>query len=67
MEQTIKTTFIKADDNKILNRNCIIWVKKMDECLKICTKIDGCHINNTHTICKINNMDSYEELNKNFK
>ena len=61
--------FIKADDNKIINKKCIIWVKKIDECLKICTKVTGCSLENgdTHKLCKVNNNDSYMALNKWFK
>lgn len=60
--------FIKADDNKLLNKNSILWVKKLSECLEVCVKRDGCHLGyNTHKICKINNQDSYENLNKYFE
>ena len=39
----------------------------MDECLAVCCKIDGCDIQHgTHKICKINNLDSYNKLNKLF-
>ena len=59
--------YIKTDDNKILNERCIRWVKKMDECLEVCTKSDGCRTdNNTHKICKLNNPNSYEKLNRFF-
>jgi len=60
--------FIKVDDNVILNMKCIRWVKKMDECLQICSKSDGCSWNgNTHKVCKINNEDSYRRLNRYFE
>jgi hypothetical protein len=59
--------FIRADDNKIINEKCIVWVKKMDDCLRVCTKIDGCAIDGTHKICKLNNTDSYNKLNKYFE
>ena len=44
----------------------------MNECLEICIKTDGCnnniendHLkNNTHRICKINNLNDYNILNK---
>ena len=63
-----KVTFIKTDQNKIINEKCIRWVKKMDDCLDICTKSDGCGISpeETHRLCKINNPNSYEKLNKLF-
>jgi triphosphoribosyl-dephospho-CoA synthetase len=60
--------FIKADDNKILNRNSILWVKKLSECLEVCVSRNGCTVGvNTHKICKINNETSYENLNKYFE
>jgi hypothetical protein len=62
--------FIKADNNKIINERCIRWIKKMDECLLVCTKSNGCSnnqiIEDKHTICKLNNPDSYNKLNQLF-
>lgn len=59
--------FIKTDDDKILNIKCIRWVKKMDECLQICSKSNGCTSGvDTHKVCKINNEDSYKRLNRFF-
>jgi hypothetical protein len=59
--------FIKTDDDKILNIKCIRWVKKMDECLQICTRSNGCRSGiDTHKVCKINNEDSYKRLNRFF-
>ncbi len=59
--------YIKADDNKIINEKCIRWVKKMSECLAVCTMSKGCSIEQTHKICKLNNLDSYNKLNKHFE
>jgi len=60
-------SFIKADDNKIINEKFIRWVKKMDECLEVCQKFTGCEIGkDTHKICKLNNPDSYNKLNIHF-
>lgn len=60
--------FIKVDNNIILNINCIRWVKKMDECLQICSKSNGCYgEKDTHQICKINNLVSYNRINKFFE
>ena len=43
--------------------------KKMSECLEVCTKSIGCDIDTggTHKICKLNNPDSYDKLNKHFE
>lgn len=63
----METNYIKTDDNKIVNEKCIRWVKKMDECLQICTKSNGCKVDfDTHKICKLNNPNSYEKLNRFF-
>lgn len=63
-----KDTYLKTDDNKILNVKHIRWVKKIDDCLEICTKSDGCAVRkNTNRICKLNNVDSYNILNKYFE
>ena len=59
--------YIKTDDNRIINKTHIIWVKKISECLEICTKTDGCSVGiNTHKICKLHNESSYNELNRHF-
>jgi len=63
-----KTLYIKTDDNTIINENYIRWVKKMNDCLEVCVKSRGCTAGTieTHKICKINNMDSYNKLNRYF-
>ena len=69
MENTTEVTFIKTDDNKIINETSIRWVKKIDECLYVCNKPTGCsiYLYDTHKICKATNPDSYDGLNKYFK
>ena len=62
----MENSYIKADDNKIINESCIRWVKKLDSCLEVCTKSSGCSPENTHKICKLNNPESYNKLNQNF-
>ena len=53
MEKT-HISYIKTDDNKILNEKCIRWVKKMGECLEGCTIQTRCTVGiNTHQICKL--------------
>lgn len=66
----IKPSYIKADNNKIINEKMIRWVRKIDECLEVCSKNMGCFGNgqgDTHIICKQNNSDSYNYLNKYFE
>ena len=65
-----KNIYIKTDNNTIINEKSIKWIKKMnkkmDDCLAVCTKSNGCYMKETHLICKINNVDSYNKLNKYF-
>lgn len=59
--------FIKVNDNTVINKNTIRWIKKYDECLAVCNKSDGCIVGRgTHTVCKLTNPDSYALLNKYF-
>ena len=64
-----KPSYLKTDDNIIINERCITWVKKMSDCLEVCTKTTGCSIDkkDTHKICKMYNPDSYNKLNKHFE
>ena len=45
----------------------IRWLKKVDECLLVCTKSNGCADNATHKICKLSTPYSYHKLNDSFK
>jgi hypothetical protein len=67
--QNNQALYLKTDDNKVINENCIRWVKKMGDCLEVCTKSNGCNQSNktTHRICKLNNQDSYNKLNHLFE
>ena len=60
-------SYLKTDDNKIINEKCIRWVKKMGDCLEVCIKTTGCSLGDTHRICKLNNHYSYNKLNKFFR
>jgi hypothetical protein len=62
-----KVSYIKTDDNKILNERSIRWVKKMNDCLEVCIRTYGCRVGvNTHVICESKNPESYNKLNKYF-
>ena len=63
----MENIYLKTDDEKIINEKCIKWINKINDCLYVCTKSSGCvGIIDTHKICKINNLDSYNKLNKHF-
>lgn len=59
--------YLKIDEDIIINENCIRWVKKIGDCLEICTKQEGCNFNTTHKLCKLNERESYNKLNKHFE
>lgn len=59
-----QNTFIKVDNNKVINEKSIKWIKKMGECLEVCTRSNGCTVEkDTHSICKFHTPDSYKKLN----
>lgn len=63
-----KTLYLKTDDNKIVNKTHIRWVKQMSECLEVCIRSNGCTGDrDTHRICKLYNPDSYNALHKHFE
>lgn len=57
-----KSSFIKTDNNYFINEQSIVWVKKMNECLKV-TTVHTDSMCNIHKICKLNNPNSYNKLN----
>jgi len=63
---TSMQSYIRTDDNKIINEKCIRWATKMGDCLHVCIKTTGCAMIDTHKICKLNNHDGYNKLNKHF-
>jgi hypothetical protein len=70
MEHCRPVQYIKvgACNETIINEAYIRWVKKMNECLEVCTRTLGCDGNgDTHSICKSNNLESYNKLNKHFE
>ena len=63
-----KVSYIKTDDNTIINEACIRWVMKMNECLDICAKSTACARGvDTHRVCKTNSPDSYAKLHAHFE
>lgn len=63
MEKNAVDYYIKADDNKVINSKAILWIKKMGECLEVCSKSTGCELQrDTHKICKFHTPDSYNKL-----
>ena len=44
----------------------IRWIKKYADCYYICSKQEGCHIDNAHKLCKTDNLQIYEQLDNHF-
>ncbi len=63
-----QSSFIKTDDGKVINEKHIRWIKKIGDCLEVCTKSNGCSIvyGDTHRICKLYSLISYNKLNQFF-
>lgn len=62
----ILTGFVKTDGDKIVSVKHIQWIKKMDECMELCTTSKMCFtrgpFKNTHSVCKSVNPRSYKQL-----
>jgi hypothetical protein len=61
--------FLKTDDGKIINIQCIRWVKKMNDCMEVCLKSSGCTsmFGDTHKVCKMKNPESYSKIHAYFE
>ncbi len=57
-----KTSYIKTDDNTYINQQNIIWVRHMNDCLKVGTARTIHCYNDSHEICKLKNPTSYNIL-----
>ena len=65
----VKDSYIKTDNNKVINEKYIRWIHQhMNDCFEVCTRSDGCSIENgnTHKVCKFNSPTSYNKLNNLF-
>lgn len=60
-------TYVVTDDQFALNQKHIRWIKKMEDCLSVCSKSDGCEVRMAHKICKDKSPAAYEKLNRIFE
>ena len=56
-----KSSYIKTDDNTFINEQNIVWMKQMNNCLRVATVETG-SLWNTYKICKFNSPHSYDKL-----
>jgi hypothetical protein len=61
-----KSSYIQTDNNKFINEQSIIWIQKMDDCLKFGT-VQSDTLFNIYKICKLDNPHSYNKLNDKLK
>ena len=61
-----KSSYIQTDNEKFINEQSIVWVKKMEDCLRVGT-IQTDSLSNVYKICKSNNLHSYNKLNDKLK
>jgi hypothetical protein len=68
MENT-ENSYLKTDDDRVINEKYIRWIQKINDCLEVCNKSTGCDVKlkDTHKICKLNNPTSYNKLNQYFE
>lgn len=69
--QSIK--FIETDDNRYVDLDRIVWMKKLADCYYICSKANGCVTDekymyaNVGKVCEFNNKKTYDFINKYIK
>ena len=71
-ENSTNNDFVRLEKNIVLRESAIRWMKQMEECIYICSKSNGCHIdesfqNTTHRVCKSTNPTSYNRLLRHFE
>lgn len=59
--------YIKVSNDKLINQNAITWIRRIEECMYICTRSDGCDlVKSTHKICKFDNPTGYNRVDNLF-
>ena len=56
-----KSSYIKTDNDIYINEQNIVWVRQMNDCLRVAT-METDALYNTYKICKLNNPYSYNKL-----
>ena len=55
-------SFIKTENNVMLNPDYIRLIKKIDDCMLICNQ-DKCFHSDVRKVCKIDDLFTYNKLN----
>ena len=56
------SSYIQTDEKIFINELSIVWIKKMNDCLRVGTVETG-SLSNPYTICKSKNELNYCKLN----
>lgn len=59
-------TYLKVQEDHLINEKYIKWLRKYDECVFVCNKPDGCMWSDTYKVCKGSNPTTYDKLNRLF-
>jgi len=65
MEKNNLQDLIKIEDGLILNIRNIRWIKKIHDCMYICTKDNGFNLSTSHVICNTSEKQAkvFEKFN----
>lgn len=58
--------FIAIDSGLLVNEDRILWIQKVEECMRVCTQPNGCEEKETYSLCKAVQPRSYDRLSKLF-
>lgn len=65
--ERVNPSYIKVTNDKLINQQSITWIRRIEECMYICTRTDGCDLEKTsHKICKFDNPSGYNRVNRLF-
>lgn len=53
---------VKLNEDTIINTDYIRWIKKQEQCFRICNKLEGCREAGDHLFCKTDNPEFYKEI-----
>jgi hypothetical protein len=60
--------YLAADDNRIIHKKYIRWVKKINDIMEVCCKFNGCKVGvDTIKVSKQKNPQSYSVLETMFQ
>ena len=63
----MKNSLTQINKNVVISDKYIRWIKKTsDDCLLVCTRMDGCSDEAANKVCTYTNLDAFNKYNKYF-